>query len=112
LAKQQRHGGCASVLSAQRLDQVHIRLHGRIAARAFETGPSVPFGAAHHVAEPGFFLGVVAHRGLFVERVELEQGGVAGAFGEGFGLGDGGFKAGGQVGHGAFLVGVVRGLSA
>lgn len=60
-------------------DQINVLLHGVLAGRAFEPIPRVPLGAPYHVGEARFFFCVVAHAGLLVQRVDLEQRGVVGA---------------------------------
>lgn len=94
-----RAGAQATLCSAQRFDQVDVLLLGRVAGRAFEAVPGIPLGAAHHVAEAGFFLGVVTHGALLVQGIDFEQGGVVGALAQVFGIGNGGFEGGVQVGH-------------
>ena len=84
-------------------DLVDVFLHGVVGAHAFELGPGVVLGPAHHIQHAGALAGHVAGTALLVVGVEEQKVVVIRLFGQRFNVLLGLLKLG-FIGHYSHLL--------
>src|SRR5690554_225858 len=100
-AKIDVHNRRLLALLQQRLHLIHIQLHGLLFAGALKLGPSVIFGAAHHVHHAWALTSSVTDTALLEVSIKKQHIVVAGPAGQGFHVNLCLLK--GLLGHGVLL---------